>query len=275
MHKTKFDQDFTRRYFLESAGKMALGAGMLAPLWDVIARDGDVSRAYPDEALSIDHYTGGAISPGDQIDRGNVDKVRNLIDPHLFSQISNDNRVIRIAPTTTQLDHLNPTSFFEATLRHKGQATLDPKGNVRTLDGKRWIGGNPFPEGGTAQQIVAANTLSWGRHDGALYPVKEWEIGADGVEQYHYQYMFIEYLAAGRTVMRPSPYLPGHEDTFRFVATKFVSPRNVRVTSLLCIWPYDQTKHTDFVGNMPAFFRPHGASRPSSGDRPCSQPMCG
>lgn len=253
MHLIKFGHEFTRRHFLESLGKRALGAGMLSPLWDSIARDGDVRRAYPDEALSVDSYTGGAVKAGDTVGPNNVDAIKNLIDPILFRQIRDDGRVIQIAPTTMAIDQLGPQPFNEATLKHRGKAELDSTGNVRTKNGHRWIGGNPFPDGGTAHQIVAANTLSWGRHDGALYPVKEWDMNAQGIEQFHYQYLFIEYLASGRTVMTPKPYLPGHDDLLRFVGTKFVSPRNVRVTSLLCRWPYDQTKFTDFIGNMPAF----------------------
>ncbi len=103
------------------------------------------------------------------------------------------------------------------------------------------------------RKLLPPTRSHWGWHDGALYPMKEWEMGAEGGPKYHYQYLFAEYLAAGRTVMESNPNLPGHDNTLRFVATQFTSPRTVRATSLLCIWPYDQTQHTDFVGNMPAF----------------------
>ena len=90
------------------------------------------------------------------------------------------------APVTTELNRLSHRRVNETTLRHRGQNFLDTKGNVRVGDGNRWPGGSPFPDGGTAQQIVAANTLAWGRHDGVLYPIKKWEVGPKGEEQYHY-----------------------------------------------------------------------------------------
>ena len=62
MHIIKYDKEYSRRYFMESIGKSALYAGMLSPLWDVIARTGDIAQAYPDEALSIEHLSGGAVT---------------------------------------------------------------------------------------------------------------------------------------------------------------------------------------------------------------------
>lgn len=162
MHLVKYGRDYTRLRFLESLGKTALSAGMLPPLWEVVAKDGDIGRAYPDEALSIEAYTGGAIQTGNVIDPGNVEAVRDLIDPLMCKQINTDGRIIHIAPTTTELDRLSPRPSNEATLKYRGQCKLDADGNVRGINGDRWPGGNPFPDGGTAQKIVAANTLSLG-----------------------------------------------------------------------------------------------------------------
>jgi hypothetical protein len=39
-------------------------------LWDVIAKEGDVTKAYPEELLSLDLYTKGKIKAGDQINAG-------------------------------------------------------------------------------------------------------------------------------------------------------------------------------------------------------------
>src|SRR6267154_1001347 len=53
-------------------------------------------------------------------------------------------------------------------------------GNCYTLDGKPWIGGNPFPEPKSAQEVLMANSLSWGKHDTIAHPVIDWDTDADG-----------------------------------------------------------------------------------------------
>ena len=56
-----------RRDFLARTAGYAVGAGMLMPLWEAVGSNGEIDRAYPDELLSIEAYTGGKISPGDLI----------------------------------------------------------------------------------------------------------------------------------------------------------------------------------------------------------------
>ena len=45
MHIQKYDRQFTRRHFLAAAGRSVVGAGMLAPLWETLLRDGDATKA--------------------------------------------------------------------------------------------------------------------------------------------------------------------------------------------------------------------------------------
>ena len=65
MHRIKYDLAFTRRHFLESVARGAVGAGILMPVWDAIAKTGDTAAAYPEELLSIEKYTKGRIKPGE------------------------------------------------------------------------------------------------------------------------------------------------------------------------------------------------------------------
>lgn len=65
MRIRKYDFDYSRRKFMENTAKGAMGGGVLAPLWPLIANAGDVSKAYPDELLSIDMYSKGKIKTGD------------------------------------------------------------------------------------------------------------------------------------------------------------------------------------------------------------------
>jgi hypothetical protein len=255
VHFTKFGNQYTRRQFLAAAGQTTLGAGMLSPLWDVLSRDGDISRAYPEEALSIEHYSGGAVVPGGVIDVSNVESVKDLLDPVVYLQVSQQGRVIDVKATETDIAQFAPRAYTEATLRNRGRAALDDVGNVRNDDGKRWIGGFPFPDGGSAQEIVAGHSLNWSRHDVAFFPVQELNLGQNDELLYHYHYLFIEYLAAGRTALDPKPFLPGHDETLRFGTFLLTAPQTVKGTSVLNVWNYDQTKLPEFFGFLPDFKR--------------------
>ena len=255
MHIIKFDTHYTRRQFLTSAGRTALGAGMLAPLWDVIAREGDVRRAYPEEALSIEHYSRGAIVPGGVIDASNVESVKDLLDPVIYLQVSQQGRVIDVKKTETDISRFGPQAYTEATLRNRGRALLDKKGNVRAPGGDRWVGGFPFPDGGRAQEIIAGHSLNWTHHDVAFFPVQELNLDPNDNLLFHYHYLFIEYLAAGRNVLDPKPFMPGHEETLRFGTFLLTAPQTVKGTSVLNIWHYDQAKLPEFFGFLPDFKR--------------------
>lgn len=60
MRIRKYDFDFGRRELMK---KVAVGAGggVLAPLWPTIANSGDISKAYPDELLSIEAQSKGKV----------------------------------------------------------------------------------------------------------------------------------------------------------------------------------------------------------------------
>ena len=70
-----------RRRFLRQAGQCALAAGVLAPLWNAVAENGDIARAYPEELLSIEAYTRGRIRSGEEITAANVEWVKELLEP--------------------------------------------------------------------------------------------------------------------------------------------------------------------------------------------------
>jgi len=255
VHILKFDNDYTRRHFMESAGKSVVGAGMLSPLWYVIARDGDIGKAYPDEALSIEHYSNGAVKPGGVIDASNVASVRHLMEPVAYMEVAQQGRVIDIKASETDIGRFSPPKYLEATLRNRGQARLDAKGNVVTKDGDRWIGGNPFPDGESARKIVAGHALCWSRRDVSCSPSMEWDLDANDNELFNYHFLFVEYMAAARTVLDPKPYLPGHDGRLKYDSFVLTSPQAVKGTSALNIWHYDQSKFPDFYGYLPDFKR--------------------
>jgi hypothetical protein len=231
------------------------GAGLLMPLWDAIAGTGDVARAYPDELLSLDAYTKGRIQAGDEIHAGNVEHVRDLLDTIRYEQVARMGRRLRVAPTTTDVLRLSPWEYVEATLRNRGQARFDARGNVVTLEGKPWIGGSPFPSPESAVEYFAGLTLSWGRHDASFYCTRECDLSPEGHVQFEYQSGWAEMSAVARIRLEPKPYWTGHEAKLRYQTVFFSAPDAVKGTSFLNVWHYDQSTMPELYGYLPAFRR--------------------
>ncbi|MDX9741391.1 MAG: DUF1329 domain-containing protein [Gammaproteobacteria bacterium] len=254
MHIRKYHFDYSRRSFLAKCGTMA-GAGVLLPLWPEIVRAGDVSKAYPDELLSIEAYTKGTVKTGDLITATNVDLVKDLLTPIAYKQVKEMGRRIRIVRTTTDVSRLFPHDYLEATLRNAGKARLDSNGNVVTANGERWIGGNPFPDARTAQEAFANITLSYGRHDNAVFPMRDWDIGPDGSLAYQYDFGWFEENVSGR-LGGTGPYTGDtHKDKLRYQTILFAAPSDVRGTAYLSTWFYDQREFPQLLGYVPAFKR--------------------
>ena len=253
MHILRFDHDYSRRSFLAKAGALA-GAGVLAPLWPTIARSADITKAYPEELLSIEAYTKGKIKTGDIITAANVEIVKDLLTPIAYREVKDMGRRIRIVPTTRDVTRLFPADYLEATLRNAGKGKFDKDGNVVTADGKPWIGGSPFPDAKTAAEAFANLTMSWGRHNNCIYAVRDTDIGPDGKVGYQYDFGWFEQNTIG-LVGGDSPYWAGHEDKLRYQSVMFAGPSDVRGTAYLNTWYADQRKFPDLIGYVPAFKR--------------------
>jgi len=256
MRVIRYDHDYSRRHFLKKLATGSAGAGVLMPLWDAIAASGDISKAYPDELLSIEAYTKGRIKAGDEISAANVELVKDLLEPIKYTQIATMGRRLKVAKTTTEVMRLSPWEYLEATVRNRGQARFDARGNVVVgTDGKPWIGGNPFPDSQSAIELFAGLTLSWGRHDASFYAIKETDLSAEGEPLFHYEAGWAELSPIARISMDPKPYWPGHEDKLRYQSIFFATPDNVKGTSFLNVWAYDQSTFPELYGYLPAFKR--------------------
>ncbi|WP_022980674.1 DUF1329 domain-containing protein, partial [Ideonella sp. B508-1] len=252
MHIRKYDHDFSRRHFLEQTSRGIASAGVLSALWPLVAKGADIGKAYPDELMSIEAYTKGKLKTGDLISVDNIDVVKNLVDPTVYHQVKNMGRKIRIVPTTRDVSRLFPAEYLQATLRNAGKARFDADGNVVGPDGKGWLGGNPFPDAKTGVEAAANLTLSWGRHDCSAYAVRDWEIGPDGSQAYTYDLAWFELNTQARSDGRV---LKGYEDKLRLQSILFTGPSDIKGTSYLNTWHYDQRKFPDLVGYLPAFKR--------------------
>ncbi len=255
MHIGKYGKDFSRRAFLRKTAQAATGSGLLMPLWSAIARDGDISKAYPDELLSIEEFTKGAISTGDVIDANNVEHVKDLLEPIRYEQIRQHGRKLTVVKTTTDPMRLSPWEYMEATLRNAGKARFDDTGNIVNEDGKPWIGGNPFPDAKRAIELYAAQVLSWGRHDASFYAIKIDSLDHKGNKQFHYSGGWAELNTVSRVSMDPKPYWPEHIDKLRFQSVFFLEPNQFAGTSFLNNWHYDQRKFPELYGYVPEFRR--------------------
>jgi Protein of unknown function (DUF1329) len=256
MHIRKYDFNYGRRMFLDRLSKGVMTAGVLTPLWPLIANSADdISKAYPEELTNIGAYTKGKVNVGDYVTADNVEHVKDLIDPIMYKQISEMGRRIRIVETTKDVTRLFPHEYLEATLRNDGQAMFDVNGNVVTLDGKPWIGGSPFPNPKTAEEAMANLTLSWGRHDQSMYAVRDWDISPTGNVDYQYDFVWVEQNTIGLINNADGPYKKGDEDKLRYQSVWFTHPNDSKGTSFLNIWHYDQRKFPDLYGYLPAFKR--------------------
>src|SRR5579885_2726373 len=200
MRLIKYGEGWTRRHFIEQLAKGVVGAGLLAPLIDTIGRHGDCAAAYPPELLSIEAYTKGKLKPGDLLNADNVDLVKDIIDEVAYWQVKYDKRTIDLIATETDVTRLCARPYLEATMRNRGVHRVGTDGNVWTKDGKPWIGGNPFPDAKSAQDLLLQNALTSSTlyYDSAAYASREWETTADGDVHYTYEYIFVGYRTVGR-----------------------------------------------------------------------------
>ena len=251
MHLVKYGEGWTRRHFLDQLGKGIFAAGVLSPLMDVIGRNGNCDAAYPPELLSIDAYTKGKLKAGDVLNAENVDVVKDVLDPAAYWQIKHDGRLVDLAPTESNMTRMMPMPYLQATLSNKSKHKIFPDGNVYTLEGEPWIGGNPFPQPQSAAEVLWANTLSWGKHDTQAHPVLEFDTDADGNVLYEYASYGVEWQTVGRLTLDPHPYMSGRKSQLRIGASTMVAPGDVNGTGFLQVWAYDQHKLPGFYAFLP------------------------
>jgi uncharacterized protein DUF1329 len=251
MRIRKYDFDYGRRALLQKAA-VGASAGVLAPLWPMIT-NGDMSKAYPDELMSVEGFTKGKVKTGDMVTADNVDFVKDLFDPITYQQIKTMGRKIKIVETVKDPTQLYPMAFLETTLKNKGKAKLAADGNiVEAATGNPWLGGLPFVEAKTGEEAIANLTLSWGRHDYCQYAIRQWDIDPSGNQAYQYDFVWAELQANARLDGKP---FQGKKDLLRIQSVWFTSPQDVSGSSFLSTWYYDQRKYPDLAGYLPAFKR--------------------
>lgn len=252
MRIRKYDVDYGRRALMQNLA-IGAGAGVLTPLSKVFAAQGEIGKSYPDELLSIDAYTKGKVKTGDMVDASNVELVKELLDPCIYMQVKSEGRKFRIKKTQTDWSTMFPAEFYEATLRStKSPGKFDADGNVVTQGGKSWVGGLPFPDPKTGDEVQANLCLSWGRADYNQYAVNDVVINPDGSVGYDYEFVWSELQTQARM---DGKIFQNKADLLRYQTVLFTSTQDVAGSSFLSIWYYDQRKFPGLYGYLPQFKR--------------------
>lgn len=201
---------WSRRDFLKKAGAFA-GAGMLQPVLSLIGSGKSIAAAYPDEVLSIEKYTKGRVKPGMVISKDNAQIIKDIAPEGLMVELERGAQ-IRIGETTTRAEAKEPGFWLDATLKNKGQAVLDPKGQLWHKSGGPWIGGAPFPEPQTALEAMWNFKFSPRRYDNLIVVSKPTHIDTNGTVVREDEAIFMQIQTVGRLVVDPKPVVSKYKD---------------------------------------------------------------
>ena len=139
MRLMKYTGGWTRRHFMGQLAKGVVAAGVLAPLFEIISRDGNCAAAYPPELLSIEAYTKGKLKAGDVLNGDNVDVVKELLDPVAYWQIKHDRRTVDLIATETEVSRLLPAEYCAGDSPQQGAASHRPR-RQRVDQGRQTVG---------------------------------------------------------------------------------------------------------------------------------------
>jgi len=256
MRIRKYDVDYGRRKMMQSVA-YGLGGGVLMPLETLYAKElDDLSKAYPDELMSIEIQSKGKVKVGDYITKDNVEHVKHLLDPGAYEQITGpEGRKIRIKAPTTNPRDLVAAKYYEATVadvKSGHRAKWDANGNPVDQAGNKWQGGLPFVNAKDGREVWCNMGMSIGRADANCYVIEQKDYGTDGKQEYHYNFQWVELNSTGRTDRKV---FKGLDNELRRQSVFFAASPDVRGTSFLSVWDYDQRKIPDLYGYLPSFRR--------------------
>ncbi len=229
--------NWTRRGFLKKTGAF-IGAGMLQPVLSLIGEGKSIAAAYPDEVLSIEKYTKGRIKPGMIISKENAELIKDIAPEGLIVELQRGAQ-IKIAETTTRPEAKVPKFWLEATLRNKGQAVLDQKGQLWHKSGGPWIGGFPFPEPKTALEAIWSYSFSPRRYDNLRVVYTQNHVDTNGTLVRHDSGLFGQIQSVGRLVVDPKPVVPKYKDELHRVILTLNEPFDSYGLGILTTVHYD------------------------------------
>ncbi|MBI4529160.1 MAG: DUF1329 domain-containing protein [Deltaproteobacteria bacterium] len=234
---------WTRRGFLKAAGAWA-GAGLLQPLLPLIGSGKSIAAAYPDEVLAIEKYTKGRVKPGMVISKDNAELIKDIAPEGLIVELQRGGQ-IRIAPTDLRPEAVNPRYWVEATLKNKGQAVLDKKGQLWHKDGRPWSGGTPFPEPTTGLEAMWNFKFNPRRFDDLRRISEVVSIDSNGAVLRRDGAIYMQIQAVGRLVVEPKPFLPKYKEELHRTLLSLTAPFDVYGLAVATTVYYDAAKLPD------------------------------
>ena len=245
--------EWSRRDFLKKTGAWA-GAGMLQPVLNLAAAGKTIAAAYPDELLSIEKFTKGRVKPGMIISKDNAELVKDISPEGLYLELQRGAQ-IKIADTTTAPDGIIPPHWIQATLRNKGKAALDKKGQLWTNGGQPWIGGDPFPEAKSGIEAMWNHISNHVRYDDSREIASEKNIDHTGAVVREGTAFVVVIYAVGRLVNEPKPVYSAYKNEHYRVVLTFLKPFDVYGLASLSTVYYDHTRLPDTDLYIPALRR--------------------
>lgn len=244
---------WNRRDFMKRAGAFA-GAGLLRPLLPLMAAGKSIAAAYPEEVLSIETYTKGRVKPGMIISKDNAELIKDIAQEGLMVELQRGGQ-IKIAETNTDPDAINPHFWNEATLRNKGRAKLDEKGQLWDKNGAPWIGGAPFPEPTNALEAVWNYTFNPRRYDDLRVASQIVGVNSGGKVERRDGAIYMQIQTVGRLVVDPKPVMPKFSNELHRTLLSLTSPFDVYGLAAASTIYYDATKLPDTDLYVPALRR--------------------
>jgi hypothetical protein len=245
--------EWSRRDFLKKTGAWA-GAGLLQPVLSLVDAGKTIAAAYPEEVLSIEKFTKGKVRPGMVISKDNAELVKDISPEGLFLELQRGAQ-IKIAEATTASDGIIPPHWIQGTLRNKGKAILDKKGQLWTNDAQPWIGGDPFPEPKSGIETMWNHTFNHHRYDDLREIASEKNIDASGAVVREGTAFLVRIATVGRLVNDPKPIIPAYKDELYRVVLTFLKPFDVYGLASNSIVHYDNTRLPDTDLYIPALRR--------------------
>jgi Protein of unknown function (DUF1329) len=244
---------WSRRNFLKQTGTW-VGAGLLQPVLPLIESGKSIAAAYPEELLSIEKFTKGKIKPGMIISKDNAELVKDISPEGLYLELQRGAQ-IKIAEATTAPDAIIAPYWVQATLRNKGKAVLDKKGQLWTEDGQPWIGGDPFPQARSGLEAMWNHKSNLTRYDDVREIASERNIDSSGELVREGSAFVVAIQTVGRLAKEPRPTIPGHKDEHYRAVLTFLKPFDVYGLASLSIVYYDNTRLPDTELYIPALRR--------------------
>jgi len=218
----------------------------------------------------LERLSNGKMKVGMVITKNNVDGIRNelitLTSPGVYYMVKKGMEMVIADYKPWPV----PKTFGEVTRANAGKAMLSPDGNLRTKDGKWWIGGTPFPT--VDEKDPHAAVKAWYNqihvydgddftHDG----VNMFFINAVGQRERGLEMSWDRLFLTSREILPPKPsYDPKLEDVFFKELVYVQSPADLRGFGNLTYRYNDQNKPDDSFAYIPAMRR---VRRLTSGQR--------